>query len=172
MKACSQRTAVLRGGGNPPITDFYWNTCIKVYYKSCSKIEYGAKLQSEYSNGEIQIPHLWAGGPSIMMLIHKICMAFRGLGNLRNVDIVINEIAAMLLHMGKNFITLRWFQLNAVVLTCSSTFFFFQAEEDSLRYATLFPGSMSGNKRDSGSELTEFEANLRRQFLIGLRAVY
>ena len=125
MKACSQRTAVLRGGGNPPITDFYWNTCIKVYYKSCSKIECGAKLQSEYSNGEIQIPHLWAGGPSIMMLIHKICMAFRGLGNLRNVDIVINEIAAMLLHMGKNFITLRWFQPNAVVLTCSSTFFFF-----------------------------------------------
>lgn len=34
-----------------------------------------------------------------MMLIHKICMAFRGLGSFRNVDIVINEIAAMLLHM-------------------------------------------------------------------------
>ena len=36
-----------------------------------------------------------------MMLIHKICMAFRGLGNFRNVDIVINDIAAMLLHMEK-----------------------------------------------------------------------
>lgn len=36
-----------------------------------------------------------------MMLIHKICMAFRGLGSLRNVDIVIKEIAAMLLYMEK-----------------------------------------------------------------------
>ena len=34
-----------------------------------------------------------------MMLIHKICMAFRGLGSFRNVDIVIREIAAMLLYM-------------------------------------------------------------------------
>lgn len=59
--------------------------------------------------------------------------------------------------------------------SCTDVFFnlfFFQAEEDSLRYATLFPGSMSGKKRDSGSELTEFEANLRRQLQIGLRAVY
>lgn len=35
----------------------------------------------------------------MMMLIHNICMAFRGLGSLRNVDIVIKEIAAMLLYM-------------------------------------------------------------------------
>jgi len=35
----------------------------------------------------------------MMMLIHKICMAFRGLGSFRNVDIVIKEIAAMLLYM-------------------------------------------------------------------------
>ena len=34
-----------------------------------------------------------------MMLIHKICIAFRGLGSFRNVDIVIKEIAAMLLYM-------------------------------------------------------------------------
>ena len=34
-----------------------------------------------------------------MMLIHKICMAFRGLGSFRNVDIVIREIAAILLYM-------------------------------------------------------------------------
>ena len=34
----------------------------------------------------------------MMMLIHKICMAFRGLGSFRNVDIVIKEIAAMLLY--------------------------------------------------------------------------
>lgn len=99
-------------------------------------------------------------------------MAFRGLGNLRNVDIVINEIAAMLLHMGKKFYNI---EMISTECSCTDVFFnlfFFQAEEDSLRYATLFPGSMSGNKRDSGSELTEFEANLRRQFLIGLRAVY
>lgn len=42
-----------------------------------------------------------------MMLIYKICMVFRGLGNLRNVDIVINEIVVMFLYMGKNFIILR-----------------------------------------------------------------
>ena len=32
-----------------------------------------------------------------MILIHKICIAFSGLGSFRNVDIVIKEIAAMLL---------------------------------------------------------------------------
>ena len=32
-----------------------------------------------------------------MIFIHKICIAFSGLGSFRNVDIVIKEIAAMLL---------------------------------------------------------------------------
>ena len=35
----------------------------------------------------------------MMMLIHKICIAFRGLGSFRKVDIEIKEIAAMLLYM-------------------------------------------------------------------------
>lgn len=55
-----------------------------------------------------------------MMLIHKICMAFRGLGNLRNVDIVINEIAAMLLHMGKKF-----YNIEMISTECSCTDVFF-----------------------------------------------
>ena len=32
------------------------------------------------------------------MLIHKICMAFRGLGSFKNVEILISDIAAMLLN--------------------------------------------------------------------------
>ena len=34
------------------------------------------------------LPHLCAGGPSMMMLIHRICMALRGLGRLHTVDSV------------------------------------------------------------------------------------
>ena len=34
----------------------------------------------------------------MMMLIHKICIAFSGLGSFRNVDIVMSEIAAILLN--------------------------------------------------------------------------
>ena len=33
-----------------------------------------------------------------MMLIHNICIAFSGLGSFRNVDIVMSEMAAMLLN--------------------------------------------------------------------------
>ena len=33
-----------------------------------------------------------------MILIHKICIAFSGLGSFKNVDMVISEIAAMLLN--------------------------------------------------------------------------
>ena len=32
------------------------------------------------------------------MLIHKICMAFSGLGSFKNVEILISDIAAMLLN--------------------------------------------------------------------------
>ena len=44
------------------------------------------------------LSHLWVGGPSIVMLIHKICMAFSGLGSFKNVEILISDIAAMLLN--------------------------------------------------------------------------
>ena len=50
----------------------------------------------------------------MMMFIHKICMAFRGLGSFRNVDIVIKEIAAMLLNMEN-----RKYQLSEIK-ACSS----------------------------------------------------
>lgn len=42
-------------------------------------------------------PHLCAGGPSMMMLIHRICMALRGLGRLHTVDRVMRLKAEMLL---------------------------------------------------------------------------
>ena len=42
-------------------------------------------------------PRLWAGGPSMMIFIHKICMALSGLGSLRKVEIVMSEMAAILL---------------------------------------------------------------------------
>lgn len=42
-------------------------------------------------------PHLCAGGPSMMMLIHRICMALRGLGRLHMVDRAMRLKAAMLL---------------------------------------------------------------------------
>ena len=37
----------------------------------------------------------------MIILIHKICMAFNGLGNFISVEIVISEIAAILLHAEK-----------------------------------------------------------------------
>lgn len=42
-------------------------------------------------------PHLCAGGPSMMMFTHRICMALRGLGRLHTVDRVMRLRAAMLL---------------------------------------------------------------------------
>lgn len=42
-------------------------------------------------------PHLCAGGPSMMMLTHRICMALRGLGRLHTVDRVMRLKAEMLL---------------------------------------------------------------------------
>lgn len=43
------------------------------------------------------VPHLCAGGPSMMMLIHRICMALRGLGRLHTVDRAMRLKAEMLL---------------------------------------------------------------------------
>lgn len=37
-----------------------------------------------------------------MMLIHNICIAFSGLGSFRNVDMVMSEIAAILLNNSKD----------------------------------------------------------------------
>jgi hypothetical protein len=41
--------------------------------------------------------YLWAGGPSMMIFIHKICMAFKGFGNFITVESAINVNAAILL---------------------------------------------------------------------------
>jgi len=42
--------------------------------------------------------YLCAGGPSIIIFIHNICIAFNGFGNFIKVDIMINAIAAILLY--------------------------------------------------------------------------
>lgn len=41
--------------------------------------------------------YLWAGGPSMMMLIHRICMALSGLGKFISVAKEMSVRAAMLL---------------------------------------------------------------------------
>lgn len=49
--------------------------------------------------------HLWgvadlcAGGPSIMILIHNICIAFNGLGKFNIVDMATSVSAAILLYI-------------------------------------------------------------------------
>ena len=40
-------------------------------------------------------PYLWAGGPSMMMLIHRICMAFKGFGSPRSCATATKASAAM-----------------------------------------------------------------------------
>lgn len=45
----------------------------------------------------VVINYLWAGGPSMMMLIQRICMAFRGLGKFISVAREMRVRAAMLL---------------------------------------------------------------------------
>ena len=41
-------------------------------------------------------PSDWAGGPSMIMLIHRICIGFNGFGVSINVDRVMSDSAAML----------------------------------------------------------------------------
>lgn len=62
------------------------------------------------------VPHLCAGGPSMMMLIHRICMALRGLGRLHTVDRVMRLKAEMLLrgHTRAG----RWRLFRCVCSTC------------------------------------------------------
>lgn len=45
--------------------------------------------------------YLWAGGPSMMMLIHRICMAFSGLGKFISVAREMSVSAAMLLNASR-----------------------------------------------------------------------
>lgn len=51
----------------------------------------------ETQGSQLAWPYLCAGGPSMMMLIHRICMALRGLGRLNMVDRVMRLRAEMLL---------------------------------------------------------------------------
>lgn len=53
------------------------------------------KSQDDFAH--LTLPYLCAGGPSMMMLIHKICMALSGFGRLSTVDRVIRLKAEMLL---------------------------------------------------------------------------
>ena len=45
----------------------------------------------------VGVANLCAGGPSIIILIHNICMAFSGLGRFSIVDIATSVSAAILL---------------------------------------------------------------------------
>ena len=46
--------------------------------------------------------YLCAGGPSIIILIHRICIAFRGLGHPNTIDNVIRDNADILLRKEGN----------------------------------------------------------------------
>ena len=46
---------------------------------------------------DVSVSHLCAGGPSMMMLIHRICIALSGFGSCIMVDSAISVNAAMLL---------------------------------------------------------------------------
>ena len=46
---------------------------------------------------EMMVANLCAGGPSIIILIHSICIALSGLGNPITVDSVMRDRAAILL---------------------------------------------------------------------------
>ena len=46
--------------------------------------------------------NLCAGGPSMIILIHNICMAFRGFRRCSKVEIVIKDNAAMLLSVNQD----------------------------------------------------------------------
>ncbi|KAH3670578.1 hypothetical protein OGAPHI_001093 [Ogataea philodendri] len=52
----------------------------------------GGLFITSWSTGST--PSDWAGGPSIRMLIHRICMAFSGFGRLNKVDTAISDSAA------------------------------------------------------------------------------
>ena len=54
----------------------------------------GGLFMMSFSGGST--PRLWAGGPSMMMLIQRICIGFRGFGVCIRVDRVIRDRAAML----------------------------------------------------------------------------
>lgn len=54
----------------------------------------GGCFNTSWSTGST--PRLCAGGPSMMMFIQRICIAFRGLGIFISVDNAIKERAAML----------------------------------------------------------------------------
>ena len=74
-----------------------WGFCLFVFKKITAQSDYKARLLCK--NFFLScLSYLWAGGPSIIMLIHKICMAFSGLGSFKNVEILISDIAAMLLN--------------------------------------------------------------------------
>lgn len=61
-------------------------------------IEWVGELQMSLKSA---VSYLCAGGPSMMILIHKICIALSGLGNCSKVDKAMSDRAAMLLEKKK-----------------------------------------------------------------------
>ncbi len=68
-------------------------------------------------NLSIDQTNLWAGGPSMIILIQRICIAFNGLGKWKTVESVIRLRAAILLQ--KNKIKHQRIQFYKSILTCS-----------------------------------------------------
>lgn len=60
------------------------------------------------------VADLCAGGPSIIILIHNICIAFNGFGKLSIVDTATSVNAAMLLYSSVTIAT------DKATLTCST----------------------------------------------------
>ncbi len=83
-----------------------------------SFVDLGGFLSTSGSTGST--PRLCAGGPSMIMLIHRICMAFRGLGKWNMVENAIRDKAEMLLFeekMNKAIILFMrlWFDKKSVL---------------------------------------------------------
>ncbi len=67
--------------------------------------------------------NLWAGGPSIIILIQRICIAFNGLGKWKTVESVIKLRAAILLWRNKIKQTYSLWKINHYVLNWNRTKF-------------------------------------------------
>lgn len=85
--------------------------------------------------------NLWAGGPSIMMLIQRICIAFNGFGKWNTVDSVIRLNAAILLKLNRfDQLKFRKKQMKTNVLSWNRTKF-------RMLWNIAFPSSMEPLKK-------------------------
>ena len=92
----------------------------RLHAETATQREIFGAVQDWWEKSDVSVSHLCAGGPSMMMLIHRICMALSGFGSCIMVDSAISVNAAMLLK--QEWHVQASYQLNSVVcaqLTCS-----------------------------------------------------